>query len=402
MDIDLDIPNKNSKESFHNKLKEFSNNLTLLEKGLSDIKSKYKKIALYGYGITSKLIAPYLEDQLVIIADKNSTNIKSSYKLCDPKDLTNYDFDCIVITLLGIEEKVINYLLKLDVLDSKIITLVETLLDSEQLFNNKTGSELEAGICTQEQLESKTYQMWINYFKENSKEKHRKLWEYAFIAESLKNREMLQKEKKGLGFAVGTEPLPSAFCSYGTQILATDLDIQEAKNSGWVDTNQHANNLPVLNKRKICNNKQFSELCTFQNLNMNEIPDSLKDFDFIWSSCALEHLGTIKLGEEFIYNSLKCLKPGGIAVHTTEYNFSSNNDTVSEGPVVLFRKKDIERIVDNLEKDGHEVVDINYNSGKLPLDKYIDFPPYNKQKHLKLYHNSYIITSIGLIIRKKS
>lgn len=134
---------------------------------------------------------------------------------------------------------------------------------------------------------------------------------------------------------MGEELLPSAFCSFGSKILATDLNFDEALGKGWVHTNQHAKNLEQLNNKKICNTEEFKRLCSFKNVDMNKIPKDLKNFDFIWSACALEHLGSIEQGEEFIHNSLQCLKPGGIAVHTTEYNFSSNDDTITFGPTVL-------------------------------------------------------------------
>jgi hypothetical protein len=50
--------------------------------------------------------------------------------------------------------------------------------------------------------------------------------------------------------------------------------------------------------------------------------DDLSTYDFIWSSCSLEHLGSLELGEQFIYNSLKHLKPGGVCPHD-EYNAQS-------------------------------------------------------------------------------
>lgn len=382
----------------------FAKSLVRIEKKLSEIKNKYKKIALYGCGSTTKLLAPFFDDRLVIIADKNSPNIKTSYPTCSPEDLKLYEFDCILITLIGREETIINDLISNFSIDqSKIITLIEPIITYDEAFKDISSlSNLPSGICTQEQLESETYQKWINYFKENPLQQHRKLWEFAFISETLKVRNMLLDGKKGLGFAVGTEPLASAFCDFGVEVVATDLDFENAIEQGWVNSNQHANNLKALNKRQLCDDNKFNKLCTFQNVDMNHIPNSLKDFDFIWSACALEHVGSIELGEKFIYDSLKCLKPGGIAVHTTEYNFSSNDETIETGATVLFRKKDIQRIVDNLKKEGHEVEDINFDGGTLPLDKYIDIPPYCQNKHLKLYFANYIITSIGIIIKKKN
>ena len=82
---------------------------------------------------------------------------------------------------------------------------------------------------------------------------------------------------------------------------------------------------------------------------MRQLPPDLDGFNFTWSACAFEHLGSIKLGQEFIQNQMHCLRPGGVAVHTTEYNVLSNADTISEGETVLFRRRDVERIVKHLK-----------------------------------------------------
>lgn len=69
---------------------------------------------------------------------------------------------------------------------------------------------------------------------------------------------------------------------------------------------------------------------------MNNMPEKYNnDFDFIWSSCALEDLSALEHGIKFILNSLRMLKPGGIAVHTKEFNVSSNFETIESGETVL-------------------------------------------------------------------
>jgi SAM-dependent methyltransferase len=132
---------------------------------------------------------------------------------------------------------------------------------------------------------------------------------------------------------------------------------------------------------------------------MNHIPKDLRGFDFIWSSCSLEHLGSLKHGEYFVYNAMRCLKPGGIAVHTTEYNFSSNEETLDTGGTVLYRRCDIEQIVKRLQYRGHKI-SLDFASGDLPDDQFIDMPPYKHDPHLKLQLLQYVITSMGLIIEK--
>ena len=41
--------------------------------------------------------------------------------------------------------------------------------------------------------------------------------------------------------------------------------------------------------------------------------------------------------------------PGGVGVHTTEYNLSSNERTVEQGPTVLYRRRDLDTIRDALD-----------------------------------------------------
>ncbi|AMA73253.1 MULTISPECIES: methyltransferase domain-containing protein [Aneurinibacillus] len=229
---------------------------------------------------------------------------------------------------------------------------------------------------------------------------HRKLWEFCYIYQGLLERGMLASGKKGLGFGVGKERLVSLFAAHGCQIVATDLDVDRAKVQGWVDSNQHSNHLDELNQYGLCDAEQFCKFVTFENVDMNHIPDKYENrFDFTWSSCAFEHCGSIELGKNFIINQMKCLRPGGIAIHTTEFNVSSNDETLEYGITVLFRKRDIEWMVETLRAAGHSI-DIDYSLGNGQIDSFIDVPPYTSQYHLKLQIGQFVSTSIGLIIKK--
>jgi len=258
---------------------------------------------------------------------------------------------------------------------------------------------LQSKMCTQEQLELPAFQDWAERLGETRGRLHRKIWEYCFIAEALSERDLLRPGVTGLGFAVGSEPLASLFCSLGVQVLATDMDAELAKQQGWVDTNQHASGLETLNTRDICPSDTFAENCSFRPVDMNAIPDDLRQFDFVWSSCAFEHLGSIDHGLEFVYQAMSCLKPGGVAVHTTEFNCASDDDTVAEGQTVIFRRRDFEALAIRLRADGYEV-DLDFSDGTLPADQAVDAPPYGHQVHLKIELGQYVTSSYGLVIRK--
>lgn len=258
---------------------------------------------------------------------------------------------------------------------------------------------MKSSICKQEQLESKPFQDWAERLGVSRGQMHRKVWEWCFITEALHERKLLQPGISGLGFAVGTEPLTSLFCSLGVSICATDIFTDMAIKTGWVETNQHASSLETLNSNKLCPDEQFNENCTFRHVDMNRIPNDIGEYDFIWSSCALEHLGSLHNGVEFIYNAMNCLKPGGFAIHTTEYNYSSNTSTIDLGDTVLYRRQDIENIARNLRKKGHHI-EIDFTGGALSDDTFVDVPPYKHNPHLKLQLGEFVITSIGLIIQK--
>ena len=255
--------------------------------------------------------------------------------------------------------------------------------------------------CSQAMLEGEEFQAWVERIKARRGWMHRKLWEWAYIAQACYERDLLKAGVRGLGFAVGQEPLPALFASYGCDIVATDLDTNEVGGKGWVETAQHASGLSELNKAKICPEDLFEQRVSFRFVDMNKIDKDLTDFDFVWSSCSLEHLGSLLRGEQFIYNSIKCLKPGGFAFHTTEFNVSSNSQTVEEGPDVIYRKRDLEKIVYRLRDEGHKI-DIDFALGNKPFDLYVDLPPYKQEVHLKLELWGYTCTSFGLIIQKAS
>jgi hypothetical protein len=257
---------------------------------------------------------------------------------------------------------------------------------------------LRSACCTQAQLVSPAFQRWAALFGVAGI-MHRKYWEWCFIAEALRRHGVLIPSKRGLGFAVGAEPLVACFAAQGAEILATDLEPSEAAQSGWVDGVNHASGKRGLNSRNICSSAEFDRLVSFQFCDMRAIPSAYRDFDFLWSSCALEHLGSLAAGTEFVLQSLGCLGGGGVAVHTTEFNVSSDADTIDDGPVVLYRRRDIDELIRELRDRGNSV-EIEWTLGGDPLDYYVDIPPYRQDPHLKLRIGNYTATSIALIIVK--
>lgn len=257
-------------------------------------------------------------------------------------------------------------------------------------------------LCTANQFLTETYRKWCREIQSPARYS-RKQWEFVYILQVLAINGMLTPGKKGLGFGCGREPLPGVFAKYGCSILATDLTQEIAQQKGWVDTLQHSSTLDELytSAHRYISRAEFNERVKFQAVDMNDIPDDYKNqYDFVWSACALEHLGSLRYGMDFVKNTAQCLRPGGISVHTTEFNLSSNEDTCEEVECSIYRAKDIQQLINELEMDGFVVSRLNLNSGENRVDNYIDAPPYGFSPHLKLALSGYVVTSIGLIVKR--
>jgi hypothetical protein len=255
-------------------------------------------------------------------------------------------------------------------------------------------------LCKQADFALDAYRYWSSALK-LSPTFHRKHWEFFYICQALHERSLLGPGRLGLGFGVGHEPLPAVFVSLGCTIVATDQGAGAAVGSGWQETGQHADGLAALERPDICDVTAFRQLTSFEAVDMNNIPDNLANrFDFCWSACSFEHLGSLQHGLRFVENSLKTLKVGGVAVHTTEFNLSSNVDTLESQNLSVYRKHDIESLAKRIEQAGHRMEPLDFSQGTAFADGYVDLPPYRNEPHLRLRLGEYDCTSIGLIIAR--
>jgi acyl-CoA synthetase (AMP-forming)/AMP-acid ligase II len=266
---------------------------------------------------------------------------------------------------------------------------------------------LRSQLCSAESLRSPALRAWAERLRpmwaagDDAREVmlHRKMWEWLFIAEALRERGMLAPGRRGVGFGVGQEPLVALFADAGCDVVATDQPHESAVASGWTDSEvEWSGGLEGLNGFGLCDAATFAQWVAFRPVDMNALPADLTGFDFAWSSCALEHLGTLEAGLDFVVAQMACLRPGGVAVHTTEYLVSSNDATVEAGGTVFYRRRDIEGLVARLRRAGHDV-DIDYSLGSTPDDVHVDVPPYT-DVHLRTELAGYVTTSLALIVTK--
>jgi hypothetical protein len=269
---------------------------------------------------------------------------------------------------------------------------------------------LRSQLCSAQSLRSAELRAWADRLRpmwasgsEDGRDVmlHRKMWEWLFIAEALRERGLLAPGRAGLGFGVGQEPLVALFAAEGCDLVATDQPHDAALASGWTTSQvEWAGGLDQLNTHGLCPGEEFGRRVRFRPVDMNSIPADLRGFDFTWSSCALEHLGSLAAGADFVVAQMECLEPGGVAVHTTEYLVSSSGETVEAGGTVFYRRRDIEALVDRLHRAGHEI-DVDFSLGTTPEDLHVDVPPYT-DVHLRTRLGSYETTSLALVITKGS
>ncbi len=266
------------------------------------------------------------------------------------------------------------------------------------MFSSGTEPTLErptSQLCTASQFSGDTYRHWCAALAIDTHTMHRKNWELVYICRVAEHLGLLKFGNRALGFGVGREPISSLLAKRGLEVTATD-----APNGGtWESGNQYATDLKTIWNSAVVSWETFAQHVTLRRVDMNHIPADLREYDFVWSSCSLEHIGGLKPGLDFIKNSMACLRRGGIGVHTTEFNLSSNNKTYETADLSLYRRRDIDQFVKELRSLGHSVCEVNYFSGRGKIDRYIDLPPYSLP-HVKLSIFGFACTSIGLIVRK--
>jgi SAM-dependent methyltransferase len=246
---------------------------------------------------------------------------------------------------------------------------------------------------------------------------HRKLWEFAVLLQTLHEHDRLRAGMRGVGFGCGEEPLASYFASHDMDVLITDLDAGQSAGKGWVETGQHALSKDLAFKPELVDRERFDRHVAHRFVDMNNIPDDIgDDYDFCWSVCAMEHLGSIELGLAFVESSLQLLRPGGIAIHTTEYNYLPTGDTIRSGPTVLFQREHFEQLADRIAAHGGRMLGPDFDIGSGVLDRYVDVPPYflegglmgtgafddvNQAAHLRMLLGGFPITCFAVIAERR-
>jgi hypothetical protein len=230
---------------------------------------------------------------------------------------------------------------------------------------------------------------------------HRKQWEFIYVLHKLLESGALKAGARGLVFGVGHEPLPAVFAAMDINVTATDAPLELAGTVLWTNSNEYSSAVEGLMYPNIVPDDKLRKHVTYDFCDMNAIDAKFNNYDFNWSSCCFEHLGSIEAGLQFVVNAVEnTLKVSGVAIHTTEYNVASDTDTLEAGDTVIFRHRDMVALVQRLRDRGHEVETFHIGPAAHTLDFHVDAPPYSGDVHLKLQLASYVTTSVGLAVRR--
>lgn len=284
------------------------------------------------------------------------------------------------------------------------------ILAERELQNSPTspGSiQVKSKLCVQDDFKTDWLLYWCKELK-TAPAYHRKIWEFCYICQVLFTERKLSPGRRGLGFGCGQEPLPSLFAKHGVQVTATDLDPARVEAEVWRLSRQHAGAAESLRRRDICPDEQRLAGIEFRPVDMSAIPAEFDgQFDFCWSACALEHLGSLAKGLAFVENSLRTLRPGGVAVHTTEYTLD-DGETIDNYPTVLYQSQHLVEFAERMHNLGYQVEQYDFDTGNGILDRFVDLPPWahklyklpQHHAHLRLNIDGFVCTSVGIIIRK--
>lgn len=231
--------------------------------------------------------------------------------------------------------------------------------------------------------------------------KHRKLWEFVFILSIVEGYGLFRPGARGIGFGVGSEPLAAVFARGGMHIVATDQP--ESQGRDWASTGQLMRGMANLSHPHIIDDDELARRVTLRAVDMNELPPDLGRFDFGWSSCVIEHLGSPERGLEFVRRSTDLLNPGGVSVHTTELELIDRDTTMDYGHCAVYRPEDLLAFEQRMRADGFDI-DINLHVPMdAPEDRHVamvDPDALEDPSHLKLIIGDSVSTSFGIVVHK--
>lgn len=249
---------------------------------------------------------------------------------------------------------------------------------------------------TQAQFREPVYAEIVREMRLKADESRRQ-WEMVWVVSVLATAGLIGPGRRILGLNVERQRLPALFASRGVEVMVADRFEPEAN----FDRRRMLRSSQLFHP-EIVNLDDFERLVRWEMLDLEALPPALEGmFDAVWSTAFIEKLSPRERGIAALKGTLACLKPGGLAVHTLVLNIASNQNTVNNAELVAFRRRDIETLAQQLRAEGHGVETLNFHPGLSPEDEEIFSAPGSKPRP-KWRHGVHVLTSFGLVIRKRA
>jgi SAM-dependent methyltransferase len=169
-------------------------------------------------------------------------------------------------------------------------------------------------------------------------EEHRKAWEIAKTARTLRDFGELRGDAEILGVGAGREPTIFWLTRHVRRVFATDLYLTE---DSWSATDSGAQML--IDPRQATPMRDWNpERLVTQHMDGRRLRYEDESFDGIFSSGSIEHFGTLDEIRESVEEMYRVLRPGGVAAIATEYRL--------DGPpgvpgTVMFDEGELRRVL---------------------------------------------------------
>ncbi len=220
---------------------------------------------------------------------------------------------------------------------------------------------------------------------------HRKDWEFTQIIFSLKELQYLTPQSICLGIGAGREHLLYYLTYKVKKVIGIDLY------EGYYYGGEDEIDIPLSVERyaPFPYIKDKLNLIRMNALNL-EFPDNT--FDFIFSASSIEHFGKKKKILRALKEMYRVLKPGGIAVITTELKLTSLSSNLPN--VKPFFLSELLDLINRSGFNTFEEFDLRIEDEY--LNNWVKLPEeINKRPHVILRSLNTVFTSVNVVLQKK-
>jgi hypothetical protein len=221
---------------------------------------------------------------------------------------------------------------------------------------------------------------------------HRSNWQQLYVVSVLATLGCIAKGRSAIGLGTTRQRIAALLASRGLEVMAMGRPGATAP--------EEARGGYHLFFPEVVRLADFELLVHFAEQDLKEPDLDLGGpYDICWSCDVAQHMGHMDEVLGLVESSLNLLKPGGVAVHTLDFNIGSDTDTIEGNDLTVPRRRDIEVLVQRLVRAGHEVLPVNLHPGHDFADGVVDLRPYSLP-HLKVQMGDHVVTSLGLAIRR--